>query len=882
MLCAAVVLAGVGLLLLDLRNNALDQAGRETASLGHVLAERSAGSLQAVDAALRDTTVRLDAAAAESGEPFGLRMGHADIRALLREQLGRLPQVEAFAVLDHRRQVLNDTHDGPARPLEAASLDAFDDLRTAGSEVVQFGPAEFDPASGAWTLLAARRINDDAGQFAGLVVGAVSMRAMQATLDAGTARPGTSVVLARLDGKVLATFPLDPSRTVADTSLAGDGQAYLVSVHPLGDLPLALKVRVTERSVLAGWRQQAAAILGGASLAAIGMAALLRTIIRQFGWLHSSRAALAQRTHQLEQVRLRLERQGADLAQTAEALRASERRAAENAGTLQTTLENIDQGLLMVGADHRVAAFNQRVLDMLDLPRELLARQPSFDDVLAVQWRNDEFATAKRGVVRFVRSGGLASSPHLYEHIRPNGRVLEIRSLPLPGGCLVQTYSDITDRKSAEAHIRFIAHHDGLTMLANRGVLQDHLVQAVATCKQTGQGLALLLLDLDRFKPINDTYGHAVGDLLLMEVANRMRGLVRDEDLVARMGGDEFAIVQTAAAQPKAAAGLAQRLIDSMAKPFFLNGHRVTVSFSIGIGIYPASGADAAELQRNAEFALYRAKGNGRNGFEFFHAEIDLQQQSRFQLEQDLRDTVGFEAFHLMYQPISDARTGAVLGFETLLRWTHPTRGAIGPEEFVGVAELNGLIVPLGRWVMETACAEAADWAPHLRLAVNLSPLQFRQANLVDQIVGVLRRTGLAPHRLEFEVTEGVLLEDSGQVRETMVRLQALGVSMVLDDFGTGHASLSYLQRFPFDKMKIDKYFVQHLQDDRVSLAIVEAVLLLGRRLGLDVVAEGVETQAQLDRLRDLHCPLVQGFLIGRPMTAGQARVFDQSNDIGS
>ena len=365
----------------------------------------------------------------------------------------------------------------------------------------------------------------------------------------------------------------------------------------------------------------------------------------------------------------------------------------------------------MVDRDHRVVVFNQRMIEMLNLPPALLESRPRFEALLDYQWAQDEFATATKGVVGFVRAGGLISEPHVYERTRPNGRVIEVRSRPLPGGGLVRTYTDITERKAADARIRFIAHHDGLTMLANRVVLQDHLDQAVATCAASGQGLALLYIDLDRFKPINDTHGHAVGDQLLIEVASRMRGMVREEDLVARMGGDEFAIVQTAVTQPEAAASLAQRLIERMAEPFLFNGMRLAVGLSIGIAVYPSSGVDAAELRRNADVALYRAKEAGRNIFQFFDADMDRRQQARFQMEQDLRDAVGQHAFHLVYQPIWDVGTDAVVGFETLLRWNHPTRGPVGPEEFVPLAEANGLIVPLGRWVLQTRLRRGGDLA---------------------------------------------------------------------------------------------------------------------------------------------------------------------------
>ncbi len=891
-LLIALLLGGVALALWNMRANTLGGARRATSELGRALAEQTTRSLQAVDLVLQDAGGRLRDAGAGSVQAFGARMGNEDIFALLQDRLRSLPQADAITVVDRHGRVMNSTRSWPTPPTAVTDRDYFSYLQGHDSDAAFIGLPVGSRVTAEWAFYMARRVNDASGQFIGIVLGTLSLRYIEDFYGAVTSGPGSSVALVRHNGQVLAQFPHDEAVTGTtpaadpgweDAARRGgtyrstgfaDGLARIVSVHPLGEYPLAVKVSVTERSALAGWQRQATVIFGGSLCAAACMALLLRTVVRQFDTLQRSRAALSQRNLELERAGLRLETQAADLAQIAEALRESERREAENADTLQTTLENIDQGLMMVDADHRVAAYNQRVLEILDLPNELLSGRPLFDDVLAFQWQRNEFSAADPQVAGFLRDGGLMDAPKIYERKRPNGRVIEVRSLPLQGGGLVRTYSDITDRKAADARIRFIAHHDGLTLLANRGVLQEHLDQAVTACAAAANGLALLYLDLDRFKPINDLYGHAVGDQLLIEVAQRMRGMVREEDLVARMGGDEFAIVQTAVDQPTAAGSLAQRLIDRMSAPFVFDGMRLTIGVSIGIGVYPVSGTNASDLRRNADIALYRAKASGRNTYRFFDAEMDARQQARFQIEQDLRDAVGLKSFHMMYQPIIDVGTDAVVGFEALLRWTHPTRGAVGPEEFVTIAELNGLIVPLGRWVMETACAEAAGWPAHLRIAVNLSPLQFRQGNLTDEIISVLRHTGLAPDRLELEVTEGVLLEDSGPVLQTMYALQALGVSITLDDFGTGHASLSYLRRFPFDKLKIDKSFIRNLQRDPQSRAIVEAVLLLSRRLGLNVVAEGVETQAQLDILRRLRCPLVQGFLRGRPMSTEAARRF--------
>jgi diguanylate cyclase (GGDEF)-like protein len=427
-------------------------------------------------------------------------------------------------------------------------------------------------------------------------------------------------------------------------------------------------------------------------------------------------------------------------------------------------------------------------------------------------------------------------------------------------------------RKVTEERIRFAAHHDALTQLSNRLMFQERLTKALAAARSGEHGLALLCLDLDGFKSVNDTQGHEIGDRLLVAVAQRLRDNIRDGDTVARMGGDEFAIIQQHLSQPFAATTLAQRLLEAISKPFELGGRHSVIGVSIGIALYPQDGDSPDSLLRNADIALYQAKEAGRNTFRLFNAAMQAHQHERLLIEQDLRDAIEGKHFRLEYQPLCDIQSLRIVGFEALLRWNHLSRGPIQPDDFIPLAEASGLIVPLGRWALEAACAEAARWDPPVCLSVNLSPLQFRQPNLVQQIVDVLERTGLPAERLDLELTEGFLLDGSEVVLRTMRGLQERGIRITLDDFGTAYASLSYLRRFPFDRIKIDKSFIRGICDDSVTLSIVEAVLSLGDRLNLVVVAEGVETERELDMLRKLGCRIVQGYLSGRPVVGQQVR----------
>ena len=415
----------------------------------------------------------------------------------------------------------------------------------------------------------------------------------------------------------------------------------------------------------------------------------------------------------------------------------------------------------------------------------------------------------------------------------------------------------------------YLAAHDLLTGLPNRSLFGDRLHQALAMARRESTPLAVLCLDLDRFKEVNDTLGHAAGDRLLKIVAGRMTAVLRESDTLARLGGDEFAVVQPKAVQPEAADGLARRLIEVLEEPIELDGHSVTVGVSIGIAMADQSGsADPTQLMRDADLALYQAKESGRGGYSFFAPEMNRKLRERRALEADLRTALAQGDFRLAYQPQVNLDTGEVTGAEALLRWERPGVGNVPPDQFIALAEETGLIGPIGTWALQEACREAASWPEHVSVAVNVSPVQFRQPGLFEAVVAALDASGLSPDRLEIEITEGVLLKDTDGTLATLRRLREVGVKIAMDDFGTGYSSLGYLQKFPFDKVKIDRSFVRHLGDDRSAEAIVRAVVGMSHALGVRTIAEGVETEEQAEMLRMKGCQAVQGYLFGRPMTA--------------
>ena len=429
--------------------------------------------------------------------------------------------------------------------------------------------------------------------------------------------------------------------------------------------------------------------------------------------------------------------------------------------------------------------------------------------------------------------------------------------------------SNETNRRGV-AQIARLAHYDPLTDLPNRVLFQKSLTEALARRARKGDQLAVHFIDLDRFKTVNDTLGHPLGDALLREAAERLRGCVREGDTVARLGGDEFAVVQAGLSDMAGATRLAGRIVEAMAAPFDLNGHQVVIGASVGVAASPSDGEDADELLKKADMALYRAKGDGRGAFHFFERAMDEQLQARRALELDLRRALQAGEFELHYQPLYHLADERVTGCEALLRWRHPERGMVSPADFIPLAEEIGLIVPLGEWVLRNACVEAARWPGHVRLAVNLSPAQFRDRGLVTTVISALAASGLPAERLELEITESVLLQDSAANMAMLHDLKALGVRISMDDFGTGYSSLSYLRSFPFDKIKIDQTFVRDILHDSDALAIIKAVLDLGSSMGVTTTAEGVETQAQLDALRGQGCAEIQGYFISRPAPAAE------------
>jgi diguanylate cyclase (GGDEF)-like protein len=546
---------------------------------------------------------------------------------------------------------------------------------------------------------------------------------------------------------------------------------------------------------------------------------------------------------------------------------------------LDTVLNNMSQGVLMFDPATRMVFCNRRYIEMYHLSPEVVKPGCTLRDLLDHRTAVGTFVGDPESYVVKVRNE-VAEGRTSNDIVKSgDGRVFSIVNKPMPGGGWLATHEDITERQRAEERIAHMARHDALTDLPNRALLRERLEYELRRVKR-GECLAVLCLDLDHFKSVNDTLGHPIGDELLKVVAERLRRCTREHDTIARLGGDEFAIIMTAMEKPSDAAVLSRRVRDAITKPYDLDGHQIVADISIGISVAPVDATEPDQLLKNADMALYGAKADGRGAYRFFEPEMDARMQQRRELEMDLRKALANAEFQLYYQPLVDLQNNDITGFEALLRWHHPVRGLISPADFIPIAEETGLIIPLGEWVLRRACQETASWPGDVKVAVNLSPSQLKSRNLVQVVTSALAESGMAATRLQLEITESVLMQNTFATLATLHQLRALGVQIAMDDFGTGYSSLSYLRSFPFDKIKIDRSFIEDLSNGAEPLAIVRAIASLAKSLSMVSTAEGVETQQQLEKLQGVGCTEMQGYIFSKARPAEDiVRLFLQQGE---
>ncbi len=703
-----------------------------------------------------------------------------------------------------------------------------------------------------------RRLRGRDGNFAGIIALSLDPNFIERffqTVDLGR---HCMIILRDLNGMVLAAqgsmgdaigrrINPQPYRDALAKSRAGiywgggavDGYNRLVAYRVSERYPLVFAVGLAESEALTGYQERKANyffVAGTTTLIIVNLMAFM--FIRQL---------------KFDESRERLKR-------------LNEESSAQNV-LFDAAVRHMPNGLSMFDADGRLMVWNEKYVELYRITPSLIKRGVSINTIVGYSKQVRNLAITVDDYVAAFRRELTDIGKHVSISRLADGRIISIVSTAIAGGGWVATHEDVTERKRAEAEIAHLARHDPLTGLANRGEFNERFSEACKRVMRSGTGVTVLMLDLDKFKQVNDTLGHPAGDQLLIEVGRRLRSMLRETDVLARLGGDEFAIIQEASPhQTDGAVTLARRILETIDQPFQLDGHPATIGVSIGIAMAPEHGVDPEQLMTAADLGLYEAKSEGRNDFRIFRpAMLELARTEKL-AEGELRDAIALEQLELHYQPVIDARKYQIAGVEALVRWRHPIRGLVPPDLFIPLAERTGLIAPLGEWVLRRACLDAVSLPEHVKVAVNVSAVQFRKGGLYEAVVRILRDTGFASNRLELEITETSHLENDPSYLAVMRQLKEIGISMVLDDFGTGYSSINYLTTFPIDKIKIDKSFTQGALRRQDCAAVIASTLALSQGLGLLTTAEGVEDSEQFDYMRDAGVDLVQGYLFGKPV----------------
>jgi len=864
-LLAAAVLA-IGLTIWWLRSDEIGDATRDTGNLATVLAEQTNLAVQSIDLVINEIQERLENLGARTQDNFGHLQQDLTTYHSLTDSLAHLSQAALIALIDKNGRVVITTQKWPTPTIDLTNRDYYPHFKNNDDKGIYVGKPVADHITGLETIFFGKRINDSNNAFLGMIIVGVRLSYFQHIYNSITSFPDQLFLLARNDGTVIVRYPDRTDRAgekiAAESpwyrmvSQGGgnfrspshfDGQIRLMAVRPLRDYPLVINVGVTETAALASWRNHALTIGIGTLLVIICSVFLLRALTNHIKRLVSSEAALA-----------------------------------DEQAKVDAALSTMSQGLVMFDSSTRLVVCNRVYLKMYGLSPDIVRPGCTLRELL--RHRAEIGSIGSDDPEQYITELlGPIGQGKIFNKITtlPDGRIISVANHPMADGGWVATHEDVTEEKRAEERIVHAAHHDALTGLPNRILFAEQLKQALKRVRR-GERLAVLYIDLDRLKRVNDTLGHPIGDKLLKGVADRLRACIRDIDTAARLSGDEFAIIQSSIDRPSDAAALAIRIGAAIREPIDLNGHQVVVDTSIGISIAPNDGTELDELLKTADIALYEAKNTGRGTYCFYETDMNERMQVRGKLEHDLRRALANGEFELFYQPIVSLQDNKITSFEALLRWHHPERGMISPAEFIPIAEEMGLIIPLGEWVLRTACAEAATWPSDIKVSVNVSSLQLTNKNLVNVIISAIASARVPADRLELEITESVFIQNTFANLSTLKKLHELGVKFAMDDFGTGYSSLSYLLSFPFSKIKIDRSFIAGLSDKNESRAIVRAVADLARNLNMIVTAEGVETDQQLEQIRILGCTEMQGYLFSRPLPAAEIHRQFLSNKKGT
>jgi len=785
-------------------------------------------------------------------------LGKADYHLLVSRQDIISETIVQFAIIDATGIMrATSASKGPSKPIDLSDREHFRFHLGKETDSLFISRPVIGRASGKWSVQITRKFVDKDGAFGGVVVASLDPVHLANFFTAIDLGPKGAISLIGLDGVVRASgggnnagvlaLGEDLSKTPLFDRMRNDSDGSFAYQTEQGDRRTITfrRVRGQPLIVASSFSQTAVEMDAYKTLSAHGsFAALLSIIIIAV----SVRGAKDQLRLSFMQSRSRRSRQ----------------RALRSAEQLRLTLENITQGIILVRRDWTIPVINRRLIELLDLPEDWQRRPPRFDDLIQHLEGQGEFEIdpAPAGVMPAAHwmEPGTAPTQATYERRRPNGTVLEVRTTTLPGGGFVRTLTDITHRRRAQAEVDRIAREDVVTGLANRRAFHEVLER-----HGTATPYVLLYLDLDRFKVVNDTLGHPVGDALLRAVGSRILASVRDEDVAARLGGDEFAVLLTSYGTEDAGRAVAERLVRRLSQPYEVDGHQIIIGVSIGLAIGPRDGRNADDLLKASDMALYSAKAAGRGTYRVYVPSMDDEVREKRKLELDLRRALSNHELELHYQPFFDIATRTVLGFEALMRWRHPERGLVSPADFIPIAEETGLIGPIGAWALLQACHDALAWPAETSVAVNVSSVQFKTGDVYRDAVAALSASGLPAHRLELEITESTLMEQGDATVNVLRELRDLGISISMDDFGTGYSSLSYLRRFPLSKIKIDRSFVMDLENSPNVEVIIRSIIDIARTMEMKTTAEGVETPQQLELLARLGCHIGQGYLFSKP-----------------
>ena len=868
-LCGVLLIAsiavGTAVMVGNFRERTLTNTERELENTVTLLGRHFEQQLDDFQVIQNDIIAYMQSAHVDTSEVYRRQMSTIDVHRVLKAKLSAMSYVGGVNLFDADGRLINSSEAWPVPEVDIADRTFFKALKFDPLSAPVLAESVQSRVTGARTLVIAHKLTGSKSEFIGVIGRGIEPAYFEKYFESLALGEGAAIALLHLDGTLLARHPNIEAmigrnfktsplfRNILSKADHGtirldsrvDGQDRLASVRKLGHFPIAVVASKTTSGALADWRQQTRFLVGAAVAFALVIAFVFFMIVRQWSREHASSAQI-----------LALEKHSLDVA-----------------------LNNMTQGLLLYDSSAKIVVCNSRYIEMYGLSPEVVKRGCSLRELFAHRKATGSFD----GDVDEYCSNVLRDMGKVTRKLVQNsdGRSVQVSYQPLETGGWVTMVEDVTERKHSEEQIAYLAHHDALTGLVNRSMFSVLLNASIESSRRHARQFAVLFVDLDRFKIINDTLGHAEGDTLLIEIAKRLREIVRAGDVVARLGGDEFVVILQEIAEHAEVATVAEKLLLTIKQPILLSGQECQVTASIGVAMFPADGTDEQTLTKNADMAMYLAKEEGKNDIRFFSEDLKTQSLERLVFETSLRHAIERNEFVLYYQPKRDLLSGQITGVEALVRWAHPEFGILQPNQFIPLAEETGLIIQIGQWVLKTACEQNMAWQregfPPISMAVNISPREFANEGLLEYLDKALAESGMPAELLQLEITESMVIYNVERTAKVLFAIKGRGVRLAMHDFGAGYSSMSLIKQFPVDTLKIDRSFVRDLPSDSGDKVIAEAIIRLGKALGLTIVAEGVETTEQETFLREHACDEMQGFLLSKAVPAAEMPLFFQS-----